>query len=355
MRRVGKSAMSLSRLPMGTPLLLAGNHPASDLLARFVPPPCRPASLPSLDWRRRGDVLEFDLELELGSKPAFGDVEILPSFSAVSDCSYSFQFSLAWMAATGDTRTIALSPVGAAGPFLEPGSDAGLSVRSQIDYFAVTDDLAGAHLIVQAFSENLSELAGAPCLLAVSVRSAGAATGPSDGPDRTAAKTDIPVPALSQMVDSQLGPRLCSPTSVTMVVSHYGFPVQLLEVAEMAYHPAQDLYGVWPAALYAASRHHLIGYLLWFPDWEAARWLLDRGIPVVASLRYNEGELAGAAVSGTGGHLVVLRGYDADSVLVNDPAADRADDVTRSYPLNQFLSAWLQGSGVGYVLFPGID
>ena len=336
---------------MGMRLLLAGNSTARDLIGGFVPPPCQSASLPSIDWRWVDDVLEFDLELGLTTAPGDDGLQILPGFSAVSGNSYSFQFSLTWTAPGGNPLTVFLSPVGAAGPFLEPVADAGLAARSQIDFFTATGELADARLKIQVSAEDLSELADAPSLLSVSVRTVDAATVFADAP-KTETKIDIPVPALSQMVDAKLGARLCSPTSVTMVVSHYGLPVQLQQVAEMAYHPFHDLYGVWPAALYAASRHYLLGYLIWFSDWEAARWLLDRGVPIIASIRYKEGELEGAVVASTAGHLVVVRGYDADSVLVNDPAADRADQVARSYSFAQFLRAWLHGSGVGYVLFP---
>ena len=137
-----------------------------------------------------------------------------------------------------------------------------------------------------------SSLAGAPCLLTASVRapdSAAPATGSSTG------RANVDVPALTQMIDPQLGPRLCSPTSVTMVISHFGGDADLLEVAHAAYHPAHDLYGVWPAALYAASRHGLLGYLLRFPDWATARWLLEHLVAIVASIRYGRDLLPGAA------------------------------------------------------------
>ena len=299
------------------------------------------------------DVLEFDVELGFEAGQAGGGLEILPGFSSLSGDPYSFQFSLAWTAPAGNRLTVSLSPVGAAGPFLEPGSDAGLAVRSQIDYFAATGELADPRLKIQVSAADLSAVADTPCLLSVCVRPTGGATVLPDVTRESRTKIDIPVPPISQMVDADLGPRLCSPTSVTMVICHYGFPAQLRQVADMAYHPAHDRYGVWPAALYAASRHHLLGYLMWFSDWEAARWLLEHGVPIVASIRYKEGELDGAPIASTAGHLVVVRGYDADSVWVNDPAADQAEQVTRSYSFTQFLKAWLQGSGVGYVLFPG--
>jgi hypothetical protein len=117
------------------------------------------------------------------------------------------------------------------------------------------------------------------------------------------------------------------------------------------FHPALDLYGVWPAAVRAAAARGVAGYLLRFPDWTAARWCLARGIPIVASVRYAAGELTGAAVAATPGHLLVLTGWEAGDVLVNDPAAPTADAVPRRYRADELGRAWLARGGVGYVLF----
>ena len=102
----------------------------------------------------------------------------------------------------------------------------------------------------------------------------------------------------------------------------------------------------------AAGRHGVAGYLLRFPDWASAAWCLDHGLPVIASVRYAAGELGGAAIAETTGHLVVLTGLDGDSVLVNDPAAPSAHGVPRRYRLTDLARVWLERNGVGYVLFP---
>jgi hypothetical protein len=95
----------------------------------------------------------------------------------------------------------------------------------------------------------------------------------------------------------------------------------------------------------------VLGYLLCFPDWASAAWCLDRGLPLIASLGYGPGGLAGAAIPETSGHLVVLTGYDGDDVLVNDPAAPTDADVPRRYPLDQFLRTWLSRRALAYVFF----
>jgi hypothetical protein len=135
-------------------------------------------------------------------------------------------------------------------------------------------------------------------------------------------------------------------------LAYYGAPVTVAALAAEMFHPALDLYGVWPAAIRAASRRGVGGYLLRFPDWAAAAWCLEGGMPVIASVRYGAGELMGAAIAETSGHLLVLTGYGDGEVFVNDPAAPSTSEVARRYRLDDLRRVWLARSGVGYVLFP---
>ena len=138
------------------------------------------------------------------------------------------------------------------------------------------------------------------------------------------------------------------------MLAYHGARVAVGDLAREVFHPELDLYGVWPSAVRAAGRRGVAGYLLRFPDWSAAAWCLEQGMPIVASLRYGAGELTGAAVAETSGHLVVLTGYEGDQVFCNDPAAPRAAEVARRYRLDELHRIWLARAGVGYVLFvPG--
>src|SRR2546426_1081376 len=107
----------------------------------------------------------------------------------------------------------------------------------------------------------------------------------------------------------------------------------------------------WIVALSTADARGVAGYLLRSPAWRAARWCHERGIPIIPSVRYAAGELRGAAVAATSGHLLVLVGLEGDTVLVNDPAAPTAASVPRRYRADELGNAWLARGGIGYILF----
>ena len=163
----------------------------------------------------------------------------------------------------------------------------------------------------------------------------------------------LAVHTLSQMEsDAAIARRICSPTCVAMVLDFWERPVAPAALAAEMFHAGTDLYGVWPAAVMAAGRRGVAGYLLRFPDWASAAWCLAQGLPVIASVRYAAGELRGAAIPQTSGHLIVLTGIENDHVLVNDPAAPTSTSVARRYHLADIIHVWLARTGVGYVLFP---
>jgi hypothetical protein len=78
---------------------------------------------------------------------------------------------------------------------------------------------------------------------------------------------------------------------------------------------------------------------------EAERFIVA-GIPVVASIAFGRGELDGAPISSTSGHLLVIVGFTkGGDVVVNDPAAATRAGVRRVYARGQLERAWLNGSG----------
>ena len=80
---------------------------------------------------------------------------------------------------------------------------------------------------------------------------------------------------------------------------------------------------------------------------EAERFIAA-GIPLVASVRFGAGELSGAPISSTNGHLLVVVGFTRDGdVVVNDPAASGNSGVRRTYDRGQFEDVWLRRNASG--------
>src|SRR5262249_56206178 len=78
----------------------------------------------------------------------------------------------------------------------------------------------------------------------------------------------LSVPALSQMeANPALASRICSPTSVAMVLGYLGVGVTPERLAADVFHPALDIYGVWPPAVSPAAPRGGLGYPPPLPPW----------------------------------------------------------------------------------------
>ena len=179
----------------------------------------------------------------------------------------------------------------------------------------------------------------------------------------------VDVPRYSQMVHSGHypawgggGQAWCSPTATSMVLGRYDAlprPRAYSWVPKGHTHPwvdhgARMTYdngyrgtGNWPFnTAYAASRVDGRTFVTRLKNLRQAERFIQKGIPLVASISFGRGELDGAPISSTNGHLVVIRGFtESGDVVVNDPAAQSASGVRRTYDRGQFEDAWLPKSG----------
>jgi hypothetical protein len=309
-----------------------------------VPPECRRPVTPLPAWTRIGSrdaVVEFPV-----LTPRAPATRILPSLSLRFGGEYTFRFE----ARVEDTEDwVAASPVGrveldAAATPPPPGA----RLSAEIDIFLTSSPARHLDLRLRVRADDLGGVLAAPVFASVSLSD----EQPSAEEPRATDRIQLDVPALSQMdAPAAVRHRICSPTSVAMVLAYWKRPVGVEALAEELFDVRHDLYGIWPAAICAASRRGVDGYLLRFPSWAAAAWCLQRGLPVIASVRYAAGELQGAAIEATPGHLIVLTGYEQDMVFVNDPAAPTCAEVSRRYALADLRRVWLGRTGVGYVLF----
>jgi hypothetical protein len=202
---------------------------------------------------------------------------------------------------------------------------------------------------------------------------AGAATTSTPLPGRG---RDLAVPRFSQMIHTGEYPRWngggeawCSPTSTSMVLAYWDrgpSPAQYAWVrsgyrqpwvdyaARSTYASGYDGTGDWPFNTAYAGRFHLDAFVTRLRSLRQAAAFVKAGIPLVASISFGPGELDGAPIGSTAGHLVVIRGFTAGGrVIVNDPAASSAHAVRRVYRRDQFERAWVGSTGgVVYVIHP---
>ena len=269
---------------------------------------------------------------------------LVPALSALGASPPGFRFELSVLAAGAWSPWVVGATVGRAR--LAEGSARSETLVCEIDEFIANPPAERIRMVLRASADPSGASLTGPWCASLSAWSPGADA------SLTAGGARLTVPALSQMEeDAAIRYRVCSPTCVAMVLAYYGRRVAVADLAREMFQPEVDLYGVWPAAIRAASRLGVGGYLLRFPDWATAAWCLEHGMPVIASVRYGAGELIGAAIEETAGHLLVLTGYGGDDVFVNDPAAPRASEVARRYRLDELRRVWLARSGIGYVLF----
>lgn len=165
-------------------------------------------------------------------------------------------------------------------------------------------------------------------------------------------RSALPVPFMSQQsAEESLRSRICSPTSLAMVLAHRGVALSPESVAARVFDVDNDVYGNWPRSIQTAFEAGCPGYLTRFSDWSDVARLLAAGQPVIASIGVEPGELSGAPYVATKGHLIVLRGIDAaGDVLVNDPAASDAAAGQRVYRRAELDVVWMHRGGTAYVI-----
>jgi hypothetical protein len=325
-----------------TDLFLATRGLDARVVADAVPPAVRRS--PETESRVTRD--GRDQVIDLGPwEPRAPACHILPSIAVLAVPDHAVRFEIAGRRGGAWTPWLATATL---------GDDVFTRMPTAMDGMAAEIDEVRAAPAVEAVRLRVRVRAGtdllerASWLVSCSLWDGGV-TLTASAPSRA---VRLDVPARTQLSeDEATRMRICSPTSLGMAMEYLGCAVPTAELAASVFHAATDRYGVWPAAVRAAAAHRLPGYLLRFPGWDAAAWCLERGLPIVASVRFEHGELTGAPLSDTTGHLIVITGIDGDDVLVNDPAAATVGAVPCRYRRDQMSRVWLERSGVGYVFF----
>jgi len=164
----------------------------------------------------------------------------------------------------------------------------------------------------------------------------------------------VQVPQRSQMLYKEGGEVWCSPTSVSMILAKYGVQVTVPQAAVGTFDQAHAGTGNWAFNAAYAGSLGLRAYVTRLPSLAAAERYTAAGLPLAVSLGWSEGELPGAPLPFSAGHLMVLLGFDAaGNPVLNDPAAPTDAGVRRTYPRAAFERQWLRHSGgLSYVITP---
>jgi len=217
--------------------------------------------------------------------------------------------------------------------------------RIDVDYFAGSDEFGELQLRFDVYGRGTVELSRFDLCLT----GAGPMREHKAGAERGYVSLEVP-PRSQRTEEASLADRVCSPTTVAMMLEYRGVSVPTSVVAEKLYDVRHDIYGNWTRAIQGAFEFGVPGYLTRFSDWESVEAVLRSGQPLVASIRTPEGGLTGAPYVSTAGHLVVIVGFDeAGNLLVNDPAASSAEEVRLLYPRAEMERAWMGKGGLAYV------
>lgn len=282
-------------------------------------------------------------QVALALPPLEAGTIVIPSLSLMDSADAQFQFTLS----DGRSRW-PLQPVPSATP---PPAASDDRIRCAVDCWEVVTAVPELRMDL--------ELRGVDTLPPFWLSVSGRPLRLSEVPLPAAADHVAPMPpARSQRLAApDLAPRVCSPTSVTMVLDAFavagaGTETLWQSVIEDCFDPGTGLYGVWPRALRAAARRGVSGAVEAFGDWGTVLSLLDAGLPVVLSIRFERDALPGSPQRSSGGHLLVLYGIEDGMALVMDPAAPSLEAVRRRYPLPALADAWLRRRGAAYILLP---
>lgn len=159
----------------------------------------------------------------------------------------------------------------------------------------------------------------------------------------------LDVPARSQYVlPEERG--WCSAASLAMVNAYHGIDRPVEETARGVLDRAYNGTGNWAFNTAYSGSLGLRAAVAYLQNLDHAARLIERNIPLVISYSWREGELPGAPLPHSDGHLAVLRGFTENGdCAINDPAAPAISVV---YPRSAIEAIWQRNNGVAYVVAP---
>jgi hypothetical protein len=285
------------------------------------------------DWQRSTD--GWRAQMTIRNLPT--DHIVVPSYSTLAGAT-RYQFHL-----QAGKECSTLHPVPAAAD--EKPSNRAQKISAHIDCWHTNEAVEEAVVVLDVHSESEPR----QYLWCVSARPLQIEPPPSPAEEVCA---PAPEPISQMEADKTIAKRICSPTAMAMAL-RVGSASDWQATVEACYDPLTRAYGAWPLAIRAANAAGRVASVESNASWESAITLLRNGMPVVCSIRFKKGELQGAPLASTSGHLVCLYGVADGKALVMDPAAASQDSVPHAYDIEEFSRAWLTHRGAAYFLGNG--
>jgi len=164
---------------------------------------------------------------------------------------------------------------------------------------------------------------------------------------------ELAVPPHQQMSIPLIGGKICSPTSLQMLLNYNGHYFTPEEVASNVYDKGAGIYGNWSFnTSFAGGFSDLYSRVEYVNTLETLSYYIQNDIAVAMSIKTTDkNDLVGSIVAYSSGHLIVLIGFkkidDTWYAIVNDPAEYEDSAVRREYLLTELLNAF---SGYTYVV-----
>ena len=170
----------------------------------------------------------------------------------------------------------------------------------------------------------------------------------------------IETPCISQMQrDERIAHKICSPTSLTMLLNRLGENLKVEDVAYSCFDYNYNEFGNWTYNVaYAGS----LGYKAYVEYGGINSLIREIGneSPVVVSVKYTndidnkEYPYVKNAPLTTSGHLIVVCGIEVNKggkwIMVNDPAGKDDESVRLKYKFEEFMKAWQRSNYIMYVI-----
>ena len=255
----------------------------------------------------------------------------------------------------GPTSTELYRLVSWSGP--EAFADEGNTTPSPVNVDVLELDRPVRELWVSARFRSEDEDSGIHRLGVTLFRSPEESKGISDKPVGGVGKLSpvaLPVEFVSQFAEGSADDAsLCCPTSAVMALRFRGVHIDVGEFVQRAFDRRHRIHGNWSLTAAAMSSFGMKAWVQKHTSVAELHSALCCGHPVIASISFGPGELPGAPIERSNGHVLVVRGFDErGDVLVNDPAGRIAAAGQLSYDRSAFARAWLGHGGIAIHAVP---